>query len=203
MHFKLFDKVADRFHGDVKVQQGVPTCIAALDDIIAIGSSDGSVRLFDSKDEAETKIVVAKDMKGVAVTCLDLKRIRGNQSLFLVAGHVKGQISLFEIKNLAKFPATSQNASIITSVTFRHLKTISDIHVGQLVQVKFFGEFKRETRYINVVSCDIAGTCYLSRFCDNVLGYTCNKQCFYKARLKGPAFAISPLFYDFDGKFDN
>jgi hypothetical protein len=47
MHMQLYDKIADRFHGDVKVAQGVPYSIAALEDYIAIGSSDGSVRLFD------------------------------------------------------------------------------------------------------------------------------------------------------------
>jgi hypothetical protein len=43
----LYTKIADRFHGDINVAQGVPYCIAALEDFIAIGSSDGSVRLFD------------------------------------------------------------------------------------------------------------------------------------------------------------
>ena len=47
MHTKLFKKIADRFHGDIKIAQGVPYSIAALEDFIAIGSSDGSVRLFD------------------------------------------------------------------------------------------------------------------------------------------------------------
>lgn len=55
MHFKLFDKVANRFHGDVKVSQGVPYCIAAIEDFIAIGSSDGSVRIFDANTETELK----------------------------------------------------------------------------------------------------------------------------------------------------
>jgi len=60
-------------------------------------------------------------------------------------------------------------------ITTKHLKTVSDIHQGQVIQVKFYGEFKKEARYINVVSCDINGTVYLSRYFDNVLGYTCNK----------------------------
>ena len=42
-------KIADRYHGKeaVQVAKGVPYSIAALEDLIAIGSSDGSVRLFD------------------------------------------------------------------------------------------------------------------------------------------------------------
>ena len=50
MHMKVFKKIADRFHGDVQVAQGVPYSIAALEDFIAIGSSDGSVRLFDHSE---------------------------------------------------------------------------------------------------------------------------------------------------------
>ena len=72
-----------------------------------------------------------------------------------------------------------------------------------MIQVKFFGEFRKDTRFINVVSCDINGTVYLSRYSDNVLGYTCNKQCFWRKRLNGPAYVVSPLFYDFDKFFDN
>jgi len=37
---------------------------------------------------------------------------------------------------------------------------------------------------------------YLSRYFDNVIGYSCNKQCFWRKRLNGPAYVIAPLFYD-------
>ena len=50
MHQKLFNKIADRFHGDINVSQGVVYSIAAIEDLIAIGSSDGSVRLFDQSE---------------------------------------------------------------------------------------------------------------------------------------------------------
>ena len=63
MHFKLFDQIAFSFHGDVKMSHGVPYCIAALEDLIAIGSSDGSVRLFDSSNEYEIKAIGVKEMK--------------------------------------------------------------------------------------------------------------------------------------------
>lgn len=82
--------MANRFHGDVKVQQGVPYCMAALEDFIAIGSSDGSVRLFDANTENELKIITTKEVKGNAVTCLDIKRVRGDHLLHVIAGHAKG-----------------------------------------------------------------------------------------------------------------
>jgi WD40 repeat protein len=90
MQFKLFDKIAHRFHGDVKVSQGVPYCVASLEDFIAIGSSDGSVRLFDSKSEQEIKALTTKDMKSNPVQCLDIKRARGSNLLYIIAGHAKG-----------------------------------------------------------------------------------------------------------------
>jgi len=60
-------------------------------------------------------------------------------------------------------------------ITFKNLKVVSDMAQGQLVQVKFFGEFKKESMFINLVSCDINGTVYLSRYLEDVWGYTTNK----------------------------
>ena len=74
MHMKLFAKISDRYHGDGQVAQGVPYAIAALEDFIAIGSSDGSVRLYDN-NEQEITILIDKKIKASAVTCLDIKRI--------------------------------------------------------------------------------------------------------------------------------
>lgn len=72
------------------MSQGVPYCVAALEDFIAIGSSDGSVRLFDAHSENEIKIITTKEMKGNAVTCVDLKRCKGDHTLYVIAGHAKG-----------------------------------------------------------------------------------------------------------------
>lgn len=58
MHMEQFKNIAARFHGDVKVAQGVPYSIAALEDIIVIGSSDGSVRVFDNTEQ-EIKVLAA------------------------------------------------------------------------------------------------------------------------------------------------
>jgi hypothetical protein len=66
-----FPKIANRFHGDVKVAQGVPFCIAALEEFIAVGSSDGYVRMFDA-NENEIKVLHEHKLKGNAVSCLDL-----------------------------------------------------------------------------------------------------------------------------------
>jgi len=109
------------------VQQGVPYCIGALEDFIAIGSSDGSVRLFDQKDETEIKILTTKDMKQNAVYSLDIKRAKGSNLINVVAGHHKGQVVLYEIKGLPKFESGS-NTNLLNSITFKHLKTISDTH---------------------------------------------------------------------------
>jgi hypothetical protein len=56
MSASILEKIANRFHGDIQVAQGVPFCIAALEDYVAIGSSDGSVRLFDSQ-ETEIRVL--------------------------------------------------------------------------------------------------------------------------------------------------
>jgi hypothetical protein len=118
--------------------------------------------------------------------------VKGSNLLHIVAGHAKGQVVLYEVKGLSKF----DKRGLI--VTFRQLKIVTDTHVGQIIQVKFYGDFRRESRSIRVVSCDINGIVYLSRYNENVLGYNCNKQCFWKKRLNGPAYVIAPFFYDFE-----
>ena len=54
MEMKLFKKISDRFFGEQEVAQGVPYAIAAVEDFIAVGSSDGSVHLFDSSEQEIT-----------------------------------------------------------------------------------------------------------------------------------------------------
>jgi hypothetical protein len=76
----------------------VPYSVAALEKFIAIGSSDGTVKFFDDQ-ERELKIIGDKSVKNCAVTCLDMKRIRYN-NIFIITGHNKGQIALYEIKGL-------------------------------------------------------------------------------------------------------
>ena len=38
MHFKEYNQIAFKFHGDAKVAQGVPYCIAALENILHNGT---------------------------------------------------------------------------------------------------------------------------------------------------------------------
>jgi predicted nucleotide-binding protein len=94
-----FPKVAKRFHGDVKVAQGVPFSIAALEEFIAIGSSDGYVRLFDA-NEHEIKVCHEHKLKGNAVTCVDVQRLKEERNVFVVSGHIKGHVALYEVKGL-------------------------------------------------------------------------------------------------------
>ena len=102
---------------------------------------------------------------------MDLKRVRGSNMLYIIAGHAKGQVILYEVKGLPR----NDKKKLINMVSFRTLKSISDTHKGQIIQVKFYGDFTEGTKNLHVVSCDINGTVYLCRYFDNVLGYTCNK----------------------------
>ena len=79
--------------------QGVPYAIAAVEDFIAIGSSDGSVHLFDHSEQ-EITVLHDKKIKGVAVTCLDIKRIGPLKHIYVIAGHMKGQMALYKLEGL-------------------------------------------------------------------------------------------------------
>ena len=51
MNQKIYDGIAERFHGDgAGIAQGIPYSMAALEDLILIGCSDGSVRLYDDTE---------------------------------------------------------------------------------------------------------------------------------------------------------
>jgi hypothetical protein len=64
---------------------------------------------------------------------LDMIRMR-EASIFIVAGHQKGQVALYEIKGLR---AHKEPVGLITS---KHLKTINDIHEHPVISIKFFGD---------------------------------------------------------------
>ena len=80
--------------------QGVPYAVAAVEDFIAIGSSDGSVHLFDHSEQEITVLQDKKKMKGVGVTCLDIKRIGPLKHIYVIAGHMKGQMALYKLEGL-------------------------------------------------------------------------------------------------------
>ena len=77
----------------------MPYSIAALEDFIAIGSSDGSVRLFDHS-ETEVAVLSHKSVKQSAVTFIDMKRIGSDKHIYVISGHMKGQIAIYRIEGL-------------------------------------------------------------------------------------------------------
>ena len=97
MHQVQFAKIAEKVHG--VAAQGVPYSIAALEDILAVGSSDGLIRLFDNSEQ-EIKVLSDKSVNGNAVTCLDMKRVGDKKDIYVIAGHAKGHVSVYCIKGL-------------------------------------------------------------------------------------------------------
>lgn len=198
MHTKQFKKIADRFHGDIKVAQGVPYSIASLEDIVAIGSSDGSVRIFDHSEQ-EIKVLTDKSVKGNAVTCLDIKRIGEKKDIYVCAGHAKGHVSIYIVKGLfqqaqffARQTSVSRNMSLLNqsgNVQSKHCKTTDDIHKTAVVNIKFVGDF---TKDIMVVSGDLSGCVYMQIFKDGLIIFSVVKQVIMRNRL-GASYSLAPL----------
>jgi len=194
MHMKLYNKIADRFHGDIKVAQGVPYSIAALEDLLAVGSSDGSVRIFDH-NEREIKTLVDKQVKSQAVTSLDIKRLKENRNIYVVSGHAKGHIVLYEIKGLLvdrlgyKEVMKDVRDELLGNISFKHCKTIDDIHKTTVLQVKFVGDFRRD---LQVISCDLNGIVYLTGFEEGLFSFNARKECLMKKRLNS-VYSLAPL----------
>ena len=55
-------------------------------------------------------------------------------SIFVVAGHQKGQVSLYEVKGLRA------DGEIVGQIVTKHLKTVTDVHEAPVVAIKFFGD---------------------------------------------------------------
>lgn len=77
------------------------SCIGSLEEYVAVGTAGGEVKLYDSS-ETELKILTDKSVRGNPVTCLDIKRVDKGQNVFVVCGHSRGHISLYEVKGLVQ-----------------------------------------------------------------------------------------------------
>ena len=98
---KTFMKISQGFKGEgTQMTHGFPYSIAALEDFIAIGSSDGHVRLFDSSEQQICAIHDKKRVKSSPVTCLDFKRIGENKDIYIVSGHMEGQLAIYKVEGL-------------------------------------------------------------------------------------------------------
>ena len=86
-HQKIFTKIAEKCVVPGRKEQS--TCIASLEEYIAVGTNDGTVRVFDST-EFEIKTLSDRTVKGHPVTCMDMKRVDKNQNVFVVCGHSRG-----------------------------------------------------------------------------------------------------------------
>jgi hypothetical protein len=71
-HQKIFKKVFDKYSNHKT--HGEPLCIASFEEYLCVGSSDGSVRLYDGQEQ-EIKCLVDKSVKGYPITCIDMKRV--------------------------------------------------------------------------------------------------------------------------------
>lgn len=181
--------------------QGTPYSIAALEDFIAIGSSNGSVRLFDHTEQ-EITVLTDKKVKDSAVTCLDFKRIGVDKVIYLVSGHMKGQIAIYKIEGLLEQEAfierqNSENPFIkaqdkfLGNIREKHCKTLDDLHDTTISCVKFVGDLTAE---IHVISGDINGNVHLTEFRDGTFRFKANSFCLMQRRL-GATFCLAPLIY--------
>lgn len=162
----------------------LPMCVATCEDFICVGFSEGSLRLFNYY-QIELKHMTDKSTKNNAITCLDIQRLEKNQNLYVVCGHAKGHISLFEIvKGLQsrQDDMPQQEAKI----EHKHRKTVDDVHKAGVIQVRFVGDLRKERV---VASCDVDGKVCITTFIDSYVAYRTSTQIINGVRI-GPAFSI-------------
>ena len=84
---------------------------------------------------------------------MDFKRIGPHKHIYVVAGHIKGQVALYEIKGLLQQEElqarqnqvdafTALEKDLFGNVSFKHKKTVDDIHATTVVSIKFVGDFR-------------------------------------------------------------
>jgi len=106
-----------------------------------------------------------KKVKSSAVTCLDIKRIGPEKIVYIVSGHMKGQIAVYKIEGLLEqqeflFRQNTENpflkaqADLTSNIKPRHCKTLDDLHDTTISCIKFVGDL---TEQIQVISGDIKG----------------------------------------------
>jgi hypothetical protein len=158
----------------------LPMCIGSCEDFVCVGFSEGSLRLFNFQ-QTELKQMTDKSVKNNAITCLDIQRLEKTQNLYIVCGHAKGHISLFEI---VKF---SQVESGDLKIESKHRKTVDDVHKAGVIQVRFIGDLRKERV---VASCDVDGKVCITTFIDSYVAYRTSTQVLQAPIKIGPAFSI-------------
>lgn len=82
-----------------------------------------------------------KSLAKNAVTCIDIKRIVSTGNIYVVSGHNKGQVAIYEIKGLLTQQQLNERQSaqqdfltnIFGNVSFAHKKTLEDLHKGTVI----------------------------------------------------------------------
>jgi hypothetical protein len=191
MLHKYLHEVAKALHRNPK--QAKPTCIASLEEYVCVGMSDGSVKLFDTQQQ-EIKQMSDKSLRGNEVKCMDMQRLDTSQNLFVVCGHQKGHLSLFEVKGLAhrQTPSTQHPQENSSNVEYKHRKTLDDVHKDTVLQVKFCGDFTKE---ICAVSCDIKAQIATTTFIDNYFMFRANSSFLSEIQNLGPSLCVQPLHH--------
>lgn len=82
-----------------------------------------------------------------------------------------------------------QLENLFGNVSFKHQKTIDDLHTATVIQIKFCGDLQKD---IQVISCDVSGTGQVTTFTAGMLSFNVNKQLLMKTRL-GAVYTLAPL----------
>lgn len=114
-----------------------------------------------------------KNFKNNAVTSVDMKRLRQNKNVYLAVGHAKGQYVLYEVRGLPLSTSKNYQVPNPTTISFKHIKTIADMHVTNLVNIKFVGDPHSDV--LNVITCDTEGVAYQSTYTDGLLSWNVQK----------------------------
>ena len=102
--------------------------------------------------------------------------------MYIVCGHAKGHISLFEIvKGLSVEPQPD------VKIEHKHRKTVDDVHKAGVIQVRFVGDLRKERV---VASCDVDGKVCITTFIDSYVAYRTSTQVLNAPIQIGPAFSI-------------
>eukprot|EP01022_Parablepharisma_sp_SALTPOND_P013525 TRINITY_DN1815_c0_g1_i1.p1 TRINITY_DN1815_c0_g1~~TRINITY_DN1815_c0_g1_i1.p1 ORF type:complete len:1052 (+),score=137.85 TRINITY_DN1815_c0_g1_i1:4823-7978(+) len=137
MTYVQYKKIASIVQGDDPKLSGKPTCMVVVNEFVAIGNTQGVIRLFDFVEDPYKSPIMHKDLLGKKVTSIDIKK-GGNH---LIAGYENGAMLLWDLGkwSMQKLD-TSVHSAAVLSVKFlkgTKLRTISSDAAGEVQVCEF------------------------------------------------------------------
>jgi hypothetical protein len=93
------EKVTNKLTAERNYNKSRATCVTLSESTVFIGTSEGTVIMFDIGSEEYYHTFMNKDLAGISVTAID---VHSTKTEYVVFGYAKGQLVLIDITEPGK-----------------------------------------------------------------------------------------------------